>query len=83
MSDLAYADVMQRLQEDFDASFSATIDVQTYVMLWGLQPGEDYVATIETDNAGVVGFCSFRHGFIPSWCNWEWEDIGLCRPLAA
>ncbi len=22
-------------------------------------------------------------GLIEAWCNWEWEEIGLCRPLSA
>lgn len=76
-------DLYPMLMRELEVSMSAAVDIQTYVMLWGLQPGEDYLVEIQTDMRGLIGWASFRHHFIPAWCDWEWKDIGLCRPLAA
>lgn len=40
------------------------------------------VAEVHVDGVGLVGWIT-RTGWVDAWCDWEWEDIGLCRPLKA
>jgi hypothetical protein len=60
--------VFQELQTCMDAA----MDLQTYVMLYGVRPGEDLLVDIVVDVRGLIGWASFRHHFIPAWCDWEW-----------
>jgi hypothetical protein len=76
-------DMLAALQEEWSTAYSAFIDVQAYVMIYGVAPGEDRLVDVQVDGRGLTGWASFRHGFIPAWCNWEWEEVGLCRPLCA